>query len=64
LDEKEKVVKERLEEEHKKKQRKPRPRDVIDIEELRHQQYIADERRYYHNLKLEQERAELDKSDL
>lgn len=35
LDEKEKAFKDKLEEDHKKKQRKPRPRDVVDFDELK-----------------------------
>ena len=35
LDEKEREIKERIEEEQLKKSRKPRPRDILDFEEIR-----------------------------
>ena len=38
LDEREKATKERLEEEHKRKLKKPRPRDVVDFDTLKRNQ--------------------------
>jgi hypothetical protein len=47
MDEKEREMKEKMEEEHLKKSRKPRPRDIIDYEELRNRKL----KKYFEYLK-------------
>jgi hypothetical protein len=56
LDEREREIKEKMEEDALKKSRKPRPRDIIDIEELKNRQL----KKYFEYLKEQQNKKDND----
>ena len=64
LDEKERATKERLEAEHRKKMKKPRPRDVVDFEELKRIQYMNENEKALKRYKQMEEDQESDLSKL